>query len=517
MIELLESRIAPAGLIVVTLSNGNVLLKDGPDDAGDESAILTQPADGKLVITPAANVSVRFLDTTTEPGIPLTLDGFTGDLVASFGGGNDSLTLNGGTYSGDVRINLGDARKNPLPAEVSGNYFVANGVTFGGAFIYNGGAQPDSVEFYGSTTVVEKKFSVSLGSGANQFIANVADFQLKSGMQISSGTGNDLIVFKGAKLAVTGGLSVRSGAGSDTIQFTSGISDLSVSEDLSIVSSGSRSVTVEQSITGVAKISVLGSLKMTAGTGDRVQQTLTGTTDSLEIEGSVRFSATNPTEHTQSITASGTGFTVAGAIALNSRGLTSSQTLSVHTSDVKIIGGSVSLRGATSAVLSVNATLSEPASIITSSGRSASISVIDTTFGGDLRIVTKDTFSRTASITLNGINAMGAIDITGGSGATTLKVDQTQVSHTFKASLGDGANRFLIEQESQDGVSAFTEDVELIGGRDVDIFLIGGTGNNALHFVAEVIANGRGGIDTLTEGEASTHADGRVLVKRSIP
>ncbi len=517
MIELLESRIAPAGLIVVTLSHGNVLLKGGPVDAGDESAILSRPSEGGLVITPAADVSVRFLDTTTEPGIALTLDGFTGDLIASLGGGNDRLTLEGGTYPGDVRINLGDARKNPLPSEVSGNYFVANGVAFSGAFSYTGGAQPDAVEFDGSTTVAEGKFSVSLGGGANQFIANSADFQLKSGMQISSGAGNDLIVFKGAKLAVTGGLSVRSGAGSDTIQFTSGISDLSVSEDFSIVSSGSRSVTVEQSITGVAKISVLGSLRMTAGTGDRVQQTLTGTTNTVDIQGDVRFSATNPTEHTQAITASGANFNVGGAIALNSRGLASGQTISVHTSELKVIGGSVSLRGATAAIFSANAMISEPVSIITSAGRSASVSVTDTTFGGDLRIVTKDTFGRAASIALNGIHATGGIDITGGTGATTLNVDQTFVALTFKASLGDGANRFLIEQQSQEGQSTFNQDVALTGGRDIDTFLIGGTGNNALHFLAEIIANGRGGIDTLTEGEASTHADGRVLVKRSIP
>lgn len=517
MIELLESRIAPAGLIVVTLSNGNVLLKGGPGDASDESAILTRPGDGKLLITPAANVSVRFLDTTTEPGIPLTLDGFTGDLIASLGGGNDSLTLDGGMYPGDVRINLGDARLQPLPAEVSGNSFVATGVTFGGAFIYQGGAQPDAVEFQGSTTVVEEKFSVSLGGGANQFIANVGDFQLKHGMQISSGAGNDLLIFKGAKLAVTGDLSVRSGAGSDTIQFTSGISDLSVSEDLSIVSSGSRSVTVEQSITGVASVSVLGSLKMTAGTGDRVQQMLTGSTGTVNITGDVRFSATNPTEHTQVITASGSNFTVGGSIAINSRALASSQTLSVHTSDLKAIDGGVSLRGASSVIFSANALISGPVSIITSAGRSASVSVTDTTFSDDLRIVTKDTFTRTASITLIGIEAMGAIDITGGTGATTLTVDQTNVSHGFKASLGDGANRFLIEQENQNGSSAFTGDVALTGGRDVDTFLIGGTGNNAIHFVAEVIANGRGGIDVLTEGEASTHSGGRVLVKRSIP
>ena len=517
MIELLESRIAPAGLIMVTLSDGNVLLKGGTGDASDESAILTRPSEGRLVITPAANVSVRFLEATMEPGVSLTLDGFTGDLVASLGGGNDSLTLDGGTYPGDVRINLGDARKHPLPAEVSGNYFVANGVTFSGAFRCKGGAQPDAVEFNGSTTVVGGGFAVTLGGGANQFIANVGDFQLKSAMQISSGAGNDLIVFKGAKLAVTGDLSVRSGAGSDTIQFTSEIADLSVSEDLSIVSSGSRSVTIEQSISGVAKISILGSLKMTAGTGDRVQQILTGTTDTLDIVGHVRFSATNPTEHTQSITASGTDFSIGGAIALNSRGLTASQTVSILASDLKVIGGSIALRGATSAVFSANAILSEPVTIVTSAGRSASVSVTDTTFGGDLRIVTKDTFGRAASIALYGIDAMGAIDITGGIGATTLMVDRTTVQLSFNADLGDGANRFLIEQENQNGNSTFSGDVALTGGRDVDAFLIGGTGNNAVHFVAEVIANGRGGTDTLTEGEASTHTDGRVLVKRNIP
>ncbi len=461
MIECLESRIAPAGLIDVSFSHGNVVMKAVTGDAGDESATLTLPSADRLLITPGANVAIRFEGTTSAPGAALALDGFTGKLTASLGGGNDTLTLSGGTYPNDV--------------------------------------------------------SIDLGGGANQFFTEAGDLRIMGKLQVRGGSGDDLVVFKNPKLTVDGPLSVASGAGSDTVQFTSAIAELSVAGNVTIAASGSRSVIVEQSITGVGKVAIGGSLKMIAGTGDRVQQTVSGTAGSFTLGGGVTFSATNPTEHTQVLATNGTAMEIPGDVRMTSRALASSQTVSVQTSLTTALGGRIILTGGTAVILSVDATLADPVSITTSTGRNASVSVGDTHFGGSLRIATKEAFGFTASIALANIEVDGDLTITGGIGATTLRVNQTHAHARFTATLGDGANRFLIEQDNQAGASTFDGFVELTGGIDADTFLLGGTGNDAIQFLAAVIANGRGGTDTLTEGAASTHPSGLPLIQKSIP
>ncbi len=521
MIELLESRIAPAGLIDVVFSHGNVQLSVPTGDAGDESAVLTRPAAETLVITPAADVSIRFGGISLPPGQPLSITEFTGDLRASLGGGNDSLTLSGGTYPGSIYVNLGGAQDrlgtNGEILQVGKNYLLADGIAVNGAFTVRGGAQPDSVELHGASFQVAGSFSVSLGGGVNQFTADATNFQLGGNARISSGGGSDLLLFKSAKIAVAGNLSVASGGGSDAVQFTSAVAELSIDGNFDIASSGSRSAIIEQSLTGIAKITIGGSLRMSAGTGDRVTQSVSATSGMLTIGEGVTFSASNPTEHIQVISTSGDGITIGGAVAMKSHALNAHQTVSTQTTAPAVVDGPLSLRGGTSVVVALGGDVHDGLTVITAARHSASVSVSDATIDGNLRIFTKDGFGLSAAVSLSDVAVDGSVSIVGGIGATTLKVDQTLVGQSFIAALGDGANAFRIEQESQSGASIFTGNVELRGGNGADSFLIGGVGNNTIQFLAGVIANGGAGTDTLTEGDAVTHPAESPLVKRNIP
>ena len=520
MIELLESRIAPAGLIDVVFSHGNVQFSVPTGDAGDESAVLTRPAAETLVITPAADVSLRFGGISLPPGQPLSITEFTGDLRASLGGGNDSLTLSGGTYPGSIYVNLGGAQDrlgtNGEILQVGKNFLLADGIAVNGAFTIRGGAQPDSVELHGASFQADGSFSVSLGGGVNQFTADATIFQLGGNARVSSGGASDLLLFKSAKIAVAGNLSVASGGGSDTVQFTSAVAELAVNGNFAIASSGSRSAIIEQSLTGIAKIMIGGSLRMSAGTGDRVTQSVSATSGMLSI-GSVLFLAANPTEHIQVISTSGEGITIGGAVAMKSHALNAHQTVSTQTTAPAVVAGPLSLRGGTSVVVALGGDVHEGLTVITAARHSASVSVSDATIDGNLRIITKDGFGLSAAISLSDLAVDGPVSIVGGIGATTLKVDQTLVGQSFIAALGDGANAFRIEQESQSGASIFTGNVELRGGNGADSFLIGGVGNNTIQFLAGVLANGAAGTDTLTEGDAVTHPAESPLVKRNIP
>jgi hypothetical protein len=513
MIEFLEPRIAPAGLIDVTLVKGSVFLKSVTGDAGDESAVIAQIGANGILISPDSDVAIRFEGITSTPGKPLSLIGFNGKLSVALGGGNDSITLEGGTYQ-DVRIDLGDAGKTG-GAITRTNFFTANGVTFAKSFSYIGGNGGDSVEFRGAATSISGAMLLSLGGGANVVTVTGGDFHAASGMSVKSGGGNDLITIKSTKFLVSGNFSISSGGGNDTVQFTSDISELEVTKNLTIAASGSRSAIIEQSFTNLGKITIGGSLKLAAGTGDRVLQSLSGTSGAVSVGGPVHFSATNPTDHTQLISTRAIA-TIQGDISLISRGLSVSQSLT-STNGAASISGSVVLSGATSAVIGYDGTLSKDVAIFTSARFNASVGISATSLDGDLRIATKDKFGLTATIDLRNLVVKGTASIVSGVGATTLRANQIDIAKTFTASLGSGANQFLIEQDDQAGMSVFRAAVALIGGGDADSFLIGGTGNKTVQFLASSVADGKGGTDTATEGEASTHPDGLPLVKRNIP
>lgn len=520
MIEYLEPRIAPAGLIDVILSGGNIILKTVTGTDGDESAVITLPSAGSLTITPGASVGVRFNGITSAPGLPLTVSGFTGDLRVSLGGGNDSLTLDGGAYPGDVAVNLGDGRDrvfDGLITEPGRNFLFAEGVSTNGAFSVRAGRHADTIEITGASVLFGGSVALNLGGGANSLMVAAAETTIAGNAQVFAGSGSDLFVFKGAKLLVEGSLTAVSGAGSDTVQFTPQMADLSVGGSLSIASKGSRSAILEQSITGVAAVTVGGSLKMKAGTGDRVTQSIAGTIGALGIGGRIDFSATTPTTHIQALSSSGASVEVEGAVRFASRAIAANQTLSISAATTAMLSDDIVLTGGTQVVLAVAGQIGGGVQITTGFGRNAAVSVSDAEIAGAVRVVTRDTFGFTAAISLEDLGVTGDIAIRSGIGDSTVRVNQLDAASRFTASLGDGENQFRIEQDSLVGDTTFHGAVVLTGGRDADTFLIGKTGIDAVAFLATAIADGRGGLDTVTEGEASSHPAGLVLEKRNIP
>ncbi|MDZ4287814.1 MAG: hypothetical protein U0984_07640, partial [Prosthecobacter sp.] len=92
-LEALEPRLAPAGLIAVSVNSaGTLVLGTVAGQDGDESVTIDRLANGSYQLTPDANVTLRIggVDYTTAQ----TLFGVTGGLLANLGAGNDILTLN---------------------------------------------------------------------------------------------------------------------------------------------------------------------------------------------------------------------------------------------------------------------------------------------------------------------------------------------------------------------------------------------------------------------------------------
>src|SRR5260221_73358 len=101
-IELLETRIAPAGVITVTVSGG-VLTLSG--DVNANSVTVNALDAGTVDLVPAAGTHLLFhgADSAGTVNVPVAQP----VLVAKLGGGADALTLNG-TFAG-LSIDLGAA------------------------------------------------------------------------------------------------------------------------------------------------------------------------------------------------------------------------------------------------------------------------------------------------------------------------------------------------------------------------------------------------------------------------
>ena len=214
---------------------------------------------------------------------------------------------------------------------------------------------------------------------------------------------------------------------------------------------------------------------------------------------------------------SGPDLTLHGKLRFTTHALTATQTLSATQSTLGFIAGKTALIGATAIVADFNGTLFSSLTIDTAKNSTASVALSAAIIKGDTRIQTHDTFGLAATISTQNITFQGALTILGGIGATTVKINQTEITKTLTIALKDGTNSFLIEQENLPGSSRFHSDVKLTGGIDVDTFTLGGTGNDHIEFLATVIANGKAGTDVLTEGQATTHPTGLTTLQVHIP
>ena len=100
-LELLECRIAPAGVVKVTVTAG-VLNLEGDPAANDVTVAETAP--GVLAITGNHETQVSFAgvtDTSASVTLPVTT------LTADLGGGNDVLALKNLTLTKDVTVTDG--------------------------------------------------------------------------------------------------------------------------------------------------------------------------------------------------------------------------------------------------------------------------------------------------------------------------------------------------------------------------------------------------------------------------
>ena len=195
MIEALESRIAPAGVITVAIKSGALIVTG---DAMDNSMAVIPLGGGTYLLQGTNGTTI-----TSPTGMPITtLSNLPlGGLQVDLGAGNDSFEATGLQVGGATVLNGGEGN----------DTLVLRNHTNFGAVTINGGAGNDSVQLTGNYITFRSKLTVTDTEGTNTFDADATNTALGS-VQITGSPLADDINF-GAAFLRAGAVSINMGDG----------------------------------------------------------------------------------------------------------------------------------------------------------------------------------------------------------------------------------------------------------------------------------------------------------------
>jgi hypothetical protein len=297
VLEALEPRLAPAGVIAVSVNAGGTLvLGTVPGLDGDEKVSIERLTDGTYRMTPEAGVQLRIggLNFTT----PQIISGVTAGLTANLGAGDDAVTLNNAFFTKAVSINLGGGN----------NAFTMTDSNIGGAFTFIGGDGVDVVTFSGAFASVGGAATIKLGGGADDVLGPALRLIFGKGLTIDGGSGNDEVRLASADathLRVVGNFTFAGGAGDDllAVGFTNVTTVVTGTLKLTDVS-GNETVQLAGTSADVGALSLL------AGIGNN---TFNSTVTNSVVAKNVQWTSGNGTDN---VTFGGTSLRVGGAMSI---------------------------------------------------------------------------------------------------------------------------------------------------------------------------------------------------------
>ncbi len=427
-VEILEDRIAPAGIVTVSFIGGSLHV-DG--DAADNVVSVSQAGPNELSFTPDATTQVKFGAITGAAGAVVNVPGhITTSLVSNLLGGNDSLSLTGLTVPGSLFFT--DATGN-------GTLNLSN-VKVGGSVIAKTGAGNDALNLSGAYVHIGGSLSADLGDGVNSVNTTAATLTVGGMVNYVGGVGADTLTLGGTNLLTGGGIDFDGKDGANTVAILANRSHIGGGVNVAslVTSIAGDSTTI--STNG----DILGRIKISNGAGNNIT-TISG--GSLHVDGSVIVLGGAGTD---SVNLTTTDLKIAGSIIVKQGAGDDTFTASPQVLDVNggvvvdagdgknsntintaagVIGGALSItNGKTTGAGTTNS--------INGSLRVDGISIVNTS------TLAADTYSN--SIGGTAIVDMGSLKIVGGSGNDTVNVNPLAI--TVKGSTvinqGDGTNTF---------------------------------------------------------------------------
>lgn len=472
-LEQLESRIAPAALVVAEINHGKLTLTG--DDGGDQ-IYLTQVAPGHFNLAGSGGTQVQ-LGSNGVPGSMLDVTGVTGDIIFTAGTGKDLLVVKGLPLAKGLHAQLGDGG-----AEV---YLYTS---LGGGLDFTGGTGDDRVSISGSKVSIAGGVSLAMGDGVNHADFYAANLTIGGGVHVTGGAGDDLINFSGNTLKIKGDVTVDTGGATTQNSFSINDTQAALGGSLVITGGAGADVTVVNSVAfSLAK-------NLTVNDGDGMNSiSLAG--DRAMIGGSVSLkNGANPLAVLELVRAkysrlaigqdltieNGTGpfssrveaavLTIGGSVHATSGDTAAGSAFALHGGLTATVGGSFSIAAGTGAYSGlvdagnnlvikgdVTATTGDHtggyANVSFSAGRTLSL-------GGDVAMQHGPGGSGSSLYGGNQINVAGSVSVAGGPGADSVYITGGDIAVRGGALLDCGAGGAFVQLQA-DHVLSVGGDLEI--------------------------------------------------------
>lgn len=209
MIETLEARIAPAGIINITVRGGDVFLTA---DAADHHFNVSGSPGGGLVITPEDGLLLK-LGSAAPTADPINIDTFVRDLRISLRAGADTVTLTDLHTVRNVSVSLGGG--------AGSNKLVLQNSDVQGSLKVLGSGSNNDLEIGDSegTTTVGRDLSINLAAGFNQTRISGAGLQIDGDFSYRGSSDQDDLNLTVSTLRILGDVDVRTRTGFGLVEF----------------------------------------------------------------------------------------------------------------------------------------------------------------------------------------------------------------------------------------------------------------------------------------------------------
>jgi len=547
-LEILEPRLAPAGVVTLTTVNG-VLTVTGTTDSNNILITESAPGEWRVMETAPSGTTFRLNGAAAVASVVMPAQNTI--QLNLLGGALDILQINNLKLAGDLNINGGDGvdQINIYTSHVVGkvgfdggngdDYFnMDTSSSIGGAVSLKGGAGADTVEFYGSQ--FGAGVTVDLGSGANGFYMSgtatvfgnltisAAGTPLGTQSVNIGGTGSvggnltvkstssplfmNLTATPGDNLRIGGGLTVQTGAGNDTINMAN---TLYVGGSFTINAGNGNNYLTQNSGTLTA-----GTIKYTGGTGaDWLQfigaNVVTGAGTSINLgSGGINrldLSCTSSVRIAGALNlVGGTGvddlivqtpvLNITGTLSFNAAAGTNSMTFKPVNANV----GAVNYTGGNgSDNIDIGDYLSGAVTRITVSGGITSslgagdnvMDLRDTVIQGAVRITSSSASTLLERVRLNEAIILGNLDINlSGAAGSRVMVDDSTINGATVISTGAGNDTIEFESLAPGAnLTTFVGSVRILMGSDADYFIAGASpfaANQGVNFLGTLLVDG---------------------------
>lgn len=492
-IEILESRIAPAVILGVTVGKAGVTIAEEAGSTGDNPLVLNIDAMGALHVAPTGATQLRFGGQLLAAGTEAVVSGFTGNISAKLGVGTDQITVTG-KLPGALSADLGPGA----------NLLDLSSATVGGKLTVKGGAGVDTVTFSGTTTRVFGSVNLALGDGVNTLNNTTSSLLYVGGDFIAtSGKGNDDLLMAGSNVQILGKLGLNSGAGSDSAGFlvTGG---LSVGRDVSLIGTGLAGQRTDLTL-NAASIFVGGAVTMDVKAGFTNQKLVSPGT--IFVGGAAKFTSSG----TDSFTDVAVGASSGSATVLHIGGAlvatTKSPSADFAINDVAfgtLVGG-LTATGFNSVAAELSGAIIGPVNVALATGTDGYFfagTILNAADPLALNAVTVTSKTVGATLSLLNVIAQGAVKMTGTLGDDIFAMDDVLLLGAMKVDLGAGSDSFHIEDGNiPTGTSQINAALTLLGGAGADSFSFSGNiANRTLNAVASILVDGGADLDSVTLG-----------------